>query len=78
MSPRQERSAFIKRSRRWGGSIITTLGSTLGGWLGLPDRISAAKVRRMRRELRHWLEAHGLTIMMVSLMMVVAWMIASR
>jgi hypothetical protein len=35
-------------------------------------------MRRTRRHVRRWLETHGLTIVLVSGMMVVAWLIAAH
>ena len=32
----------------------------------------------MRRQVRRWLETHGLTLVLVSAMMVVAWMVAAH
>lgn len=78
MSTNGERRPFNLHLRQ-GGAILQTLGSTFGGWLGrLSDWVSPANVRRTRRELRHWVEAHGLTIVVVSAMMVVAWMVAAH
>ncbi len=34
--------------------------------------------RRARRQVRNWLKANGLTIVLVFAMMVVAWMVAER
>jgi len=81
MSTNGERRPSNLHLRQGGGILQTlaTLGSTFGGWLGrLSDSVSPANVRRTRRELRHWVEAHGLTIVLVSVMMVVAWMVAAH
>ena len=51
----------------------------LGGWVGrLADNVSPPNARKTRRQLRRWLKIHGLTIVLVSLMMALAWMVAER
>jgi hypothetical protein len=44
----------------------------------LADSFSSPQGRRARRHARRWLETHGLTIVLVSGMMVVAWLIAAH
>jgi hypothetical protein len=44
----------------------------------LTDIASPPNSRRGRRQMRRWLEANGLTIVLVSAMMVIAWLIAAR
>ncbi len=59
--------------------MLRTLGATLGRLLGrLTDIVSPPNSRKARHQIRRWLEANGLTIVLVSAMMVVAWMIAAR
>ena len=45
---------------------------------GRVDSPIAFRRRRARRHARRWLETHGLTIVLVSGMMVVAWLIAAH
>jgi hypothetical protein len=40
--------------------------------------ISPPNTRRAHRQVRPWLKANGLTIVLVFAMMVVAWMVAER
>jgi phosphoserine phosphatase len=78
MSSNQQLESFHIRLRRL-GAMLRTLGTTparLLGWLA--DSVSTPNSRRGRRQMRRWLEANGLTIVLVSAMMVVAWMIAAR
>ncbi len=44
----------------------------------LARSFSPPNVRRTRRQVRRWLETHGLTLVLVSAMMVLAWMIAAH
>jgi hypothetical protein len=60
---------------RQGGAILRTLSGRAGR---LADSLSSSQGRRARRHARRWLETHGLTIVLVSGMMVVAWLIAAH
>jgi hypothetical protein len=74
MSTNEERGSFSLPSRQSG-----VIRQTLGGWADrLTNRFSSPKMRRTRRRARRWLETHGLTIVLVSGLMVVAWMVASH
>ena len=44
----------------------------------LGDIFSTAKMRPARRQLRRWLAANGLILVVVSVMIVIAWMVAER
>jgi hypothetical protein len=74
MSTDQERGSFSLHLRQ-GGAILHTLGGRIGR---LTDRFSSPHIRRTRRHMRRWLETHGLTIVLVSGLMIVAWMIAAH
>ena len=56
---------------------------TLRGQLGervrrFTDAFSTPNIRSGRRQLRRWLAANGLTLVVVSAMMIIAWMLAER
>jgi hypothetical protein len=74
MSTNEERRPFSLPLRQ-GGAILRTLGGRAGR---LADSFSSPQGRRARRHARRWLETHGLTIVLVSGMMVVAWLIAAH
>jgi hypothetical protein len=74
MSTNEERGSFSFHLRQ-SGAIRQTLGGRMGR---LADLFSSPKMRRTRRRVRRWLETHGLTIVLVSGLMVVAWMVASH
>jgi hypothetical protein len=74
MSTNEERRPFSLPSRQ-GGAILRRLGGRAGR---LADSLSSPQGRRARRHARRWLETHGLTIVLVSGMMVVAWLIAAH
>jgi len=51
----------------------------LEGRLGrLADTFSTPKIRFGRRQLRRWLSDNGLILVVVTVMMVIAWMVAGR
>lgn len=74
MTSNQERRPFNLHLRQ-GGAILHTLGGQVGR---LADSLSPPQVRKMRRQVRCWLETHGLTLVLVSAIMVVAWMVAAQ
>jgi hypothetical protein len=60
---------------RQGGAVPRTLGERVGR---LAASVSSPYIRRTRRHVRRLLETHGLTIVLVSGMMILAWMIAAH
>jgi hypothetical protein len=74
MRTNEERGSFSFHLRQ-SGAIRQTLGGRMGR---LVDRFSPPNMRRTRRHVRRWLETHGLMIVLVSGLMVVAWMVASH
>ena len=44
----------------------------------LADTFSSLKTRSARRQVRRWLAAKGIILVVMSLMMVIAWMVAER
>ena len=74
MSTNEERRPFSLPLRQ-GGAILRTVGGRVAR---LADSFSSPQGRRARRPVRRWLETHGLTIVLVSGMMIVAWMIAAH
>jgi hypothetical protein len=70
----EERRPFTLPLRQ-GSAILHALGGRVGR---LTDRFSSPRSRRTRRQMRRWLESHGLTIVLVSALLVVAWKIAER
>jgi hypothetical protein len=44
----------------------------------LASAFASPNARKMRRRMRRWLNANGLTIMLVFAMMIFAWMIANH
>jgi hypothetical protein len=78
MSYNEKRAPFYY-SLRQPGAIFLTFVAALGGWFGrLADSISPSSARKARRQLRRWLRANGLTIVLVSVMMIFAWILAER
>jgi hypothetical protein len=79
---------FMKSSRprrpinihwRRGGPFLATLRAAVGERLGrLSDLSSAPGLRTARRQIRRWLSANGLTLLVVSAMMAIAWIVAER
>jgi hypothetical protein len=79
MSSNQKRLPFPLHRRQEGGALPGSFGTVLRAWLRrLAAGISPANARRSRRQMRYWLKANGLTIVLVCVMMVVAWMVAER
>ncbi len=74
MSNNEERETSSLRLRH-GGANVQSLGGRL---IPFVNRILPSSVRMTRRQLRRWLRAHGLTIVVVFAMMIVAWLIADR
>jgi membrane protein YqaA with SNARE-associated domain len=78
MSSNEKPVPFYYSLRQY-GAILLTFGATLGGWLGrFADNISAPNARKTRRQLRRWLKANGLTIVLVSAILILAWIVAER
>ncbi len=78
MSTNEKRVPFYYSLRQY-GAIFQTFSAALGGWPGrLADSILPPNARKARRQLRRWLRANGLTIVLVSVMMIFAWMLAER
>jgi hypothetical protein len=78
MISNQQCESFHVRLRRL-GAMLRTLGTTPGRLLArLTDNASSPNSRRGRRQMRRWLEANGLTLVLVCAMMVFAWMIVAR
>lgn len=74
MSSNENHAPFGYKLRKYGATLIA-----LGGWVGrLANNVSPPNARKTRRQLRRWLKIHGLTIVLVSLMMALAWMVAER
>jgi hypothetical protein len=64
---------------RWGGPFLATLRAAVDERLGrLSDLSSAPGLRTARRQIRRWLSANGLTLLVVSAMMAIAWIVAER
>jgi hypothetical protein len=54
-------------------------GAAFGGRLSrFANAMSSPNARKTRRQVRRWLNANALTVMLVLAMMVFAWMITSR
>jgi hypothetical protein len=78
MNSNEKRAPFHYNLRQ-PGAIFLAFTAALGGWLGrLADGISPPSARKARRQLRRWLRANGLTIVLVSVMMIFAWIVAER
>jgi hypothetical protein len=78
MNSNKERGPVSVRWRR-GQALLTTLTAAPGGWRDrLANRISSSGARSMKRQMRRWLAANGLTIVLVSAIMIIAWIIAER
>jgi hypothetical protein len=76
MSSNQLRESFPLRLRRL-EARLQRLGTTPGRLLvRLADYVAPVNSHWGRRQMRRWLEANGLTIVLVSAMMILAWMIA--
>jgi hypothetical protein len=74
MNTNREHESFNLRLRR-GGAIRHAFGGRVRRFT---DSLSSPHMRRIRRHVRRWLETHALTIVLVSVMMVVAWLIAAH
>jgi hypothetical protein len=78
MSPNEKPVPFYYNLRQY-GAVLLTFRTRLGGWLGqFADNISPPNARKTRRQLRRWLKANGLTIVLVSAIMILAWIVAER
>jgi len=78
MSSNEARASLHLRLRQW-SAILQTFGAAPGHWRArLGDKFLGPHAYRARRQIRRWLRANGLTIVLVSAMMVFAWMIVKR
>jgi hypothetical protein len=78
MSSNENHAPSIYKLRQY-GATLRALGVALGAWLGrIANNVSPPYARKTRRQLRRWWKIHGLTIVLVSLMMALAWMVAER
>lgn len=60
------------------GAILRAFGTTPTRPLDQPtDSVSPLHPPRRRRQMRRWLQTNGLIIVVVSMLMVLAWMIAT-
>jgi hypothetical protein len=76
-SSRLRRPANIYRRR--GGSFLAALRATVGERFGRrSDLGSVPGPRTARRQIRRWLSTNGLTLLVVSAMMAIAWLVAER
>lgn len=69
--------AYVRWRRRRGS--LAMLAAAFGERLGrLADRSSPSNARATKRQVRRWLSANGLTLVLVSAMMIIAWIVAER
>ncbi|MGH7915323.1 MAG: hypothetical protein ACREPW_11860 [Candidatus Binataceae bacterium] len=78
MSSKKE-SAWLNLHLRRDGAPLPRLDEAVGRFFSrVGDGISPPSMRRARRQVRRYLEANGLTIVLVSAMMIFAWMVTGR